>query len=270
MTVNYIIACWMGPRRNDDSRAVGDRAFYLKTHLWALEAAQRSLDHVTIVLAEGGDADADAFTKAVKKVGSVPVTVLVRENLGYSYGSWNHAFDVFGDDFNHHIIVEDDYAPWVVGFDDHLVAHAKEKKTYVCGAASRVGKHAAISNGIIPRDVWKAVHPAPCVAGSSVRDGNQSQRIWTAAFASKGYPIQDYMGTHSSPFWVGGSVRWYGDFRKDPMFMPCHAARSTVLISDRRRQTVRMKAEKVGSWEVYEEDRALWGKMNEVMMGVPG
>lgn len=229
--VNYVIACWMGGRRAEDRRSLKDRSFFLRQHLQVLETRRHQIDLVTIVLARGGDDNADALARAIKSAGDTPVEVLERENTGYSYASWNHAFETYGDRFTHYILIEDDYAPWVDDFDSILIAHANRKNTYVCSKQSRNGFHGAISNGVIPYEVWKRCHPAPWVDGVAVRDGNASQRIWTAHFCKKGFPLQDHTDTHSSPFWDGRKVVWYGDTSKPPLFMPVHAFDQTLPVS---------------------------------------
>lgn len=232
MKVNYVIACWTGARRADDRRAARDRTFMIRHHIAALEAANHSLDQITIVLAEGGDAKADEFIKGLKSIGGTPVVVLGRENTGYSYASWNHAFETYKEEFTHYIIVEDDYMPWAHNFDDILVEHANRADTYVCGLEAKRGRLASISNGVIPSKVWSQVHPAPYEPGDTFREGNQSQRIWTEWFSVKGFPVADHLGTHSSPFWLGNSIRWYGDLSKPPLFIPVDVVERDVLVSN--------------------------------------
>jgi len=204
----------------------------IRHHIAALEAANHSLDQITIVLAEGGDEKADAFIKGITSVGDTPVVVLVRENTGYSYASWNHAFETYKEKFTHYIIVEDDYMPWVHDFDAILVEHANRENTYVCGLEARRGKLASISNGIIPSKVWAQVHPAPYTEGSTAREGNNSQKIWTEWFSIKGFPVADHLSTHSSPFWVGNTIRWYGDLSKPPLFVPVDCVERVSLVSN--------------------------------------
>jgi len=267
-TVNYVVAMWTGTRAHEDTRARVDRTFFMREHIRALEALEHSLDQITVVLAEGGDAEADAFIKSIDRIGDTPVKVLVRENTGYSYASWNHAFETFRDAFDYYILIEDDYIPWADGFDEILVAHAKEKNTYVCSLATRGGRHGAISNGIVPSKVWEKVHPAPFAHGSETRNGNDSQRQWTMWFAEKGFWVKDHTDTHSSPFWNGHSIRWYGDLSKPVLMMPIHAARRFVKVTTRGGPTVRVRSDSFGSYEIYEQDAEAWADM--VAASLPG
>jgi len=261
--VNYVIACWTGGRRADDPRAAGDRTFMIRQHLAALEKATHSLAQITIVLADGGDAQADGYIKGIKSVGDTPVVVLVRVNTGYSYASWNHAFETYKEEFTHYIIVEDDYVPWSHNFDSALVEHADRENTYVCGLQARRGGLASISNGIIPSKVWREVHPAPYVDGATAKEGNRSQYIWTGHFGGKGFPVADYLSTHSSPFWMGNTVRWYGDLTKPAMFIPTNM-RDTVCLISNIALAVPCSAREFGSiWVDDDGYKESWDKMVE-------
>jgi len=223
--VNYVIAAWTGVRVREDPRYTEDRSLYLRKHMEQLRSVRHSLDQVTVVLAEGGDTVADAFVLGLGggRVRDTPIVVMARKNEGYSYGSWNHCFESFGTRFDYYIIVEDDYAPVLEGFDQVLVSIAKEKRTYVCGMATMGGRHAAISNGVIPSEVWSVVHPAPYVCGRGIGAGNSSQSVWSQHFHDSGFPVQDTLDCYSSPFWArGSSLKTYGDGTLPPIFVPVH------------------------------------------------
>ncbi len=224
MKVNYVMACWMGARNYDDSRHAKDRSLFVREHLAQLEGLAHSLDQITVVLAEGGDPEADAYVKGLKTCGDTPVCVLTRENIGLSYASWNHAYDTFADEFDYSIIVEDDYVPVVEGFDAELVDFADRYKTYVCSLASADGRHGAITNGIIPHDVWEAVAPVPYDDSHAQTRGNRSQTIWSGHFFGEGYPLKDWMSKFSSPFrQARGATFWYGHAAVQPLFIPIQA-----------------------------------------------
>jgi hypothetical protein len=224
MGVNYVIACWMGSRNYDDRLHAKDRSLFLRRHLEQLKILEHNLDQVTIVLAEGGDNDADAWAKSIEEVGGTPVRVIVRRNIGLSYGSWNEAYETFADDFDYSILAEDDYAPALDNFDRELVRLADRDNTYVCAMASPCGKLAAVSNGIIPHRVWKEVHPVPYDETHSRTRGNRSQRLWSGYFQPKGYPVTDWMKEFSTPFRQNShAVYWYGHASLPPVFVPIQA-----------------------------------------------
>jgi len=230
--VNYVIACWMGRRNYDDQHHAKDRSLFLRRHLEQIEGIEHNLDQVTIVLAEGGDAEADAWAKAIKKVGDTPVRVIARPNIGLSYASWNEAYEVFADDFDYSILAEDDYVPAIDNFDRELVRLAEKDNTYVCAMASPCGGHAAVSNGIVPHRVWKDVHPIPYDASHPGTRGNRSQGVWSGYFKAKGHPITDWMEEYSTPFRQNArTVFWYGHAALPPLFIPLQALGYKVRIN---------------------------------------
>ena len=52
LRTNYVVSCWMGPRRAEDKANMADRTSFLRAHIHALETLPHSLDQVTVVLAE--------------------------------------------------------------------------------------------------------------------------------------------------------------------------------------------------------------------------
>lgn len=229
--VNYVLACYMGGRYSDDKRHIRDRRFFVRRHLEQLELVNHSLDQVTIVLAEGGDDEADAWAKEVSRVGDTPVTVLVRENLGLSYGSWNHAYEILKEDFDYSIVTEDDYMPAHDGFDQILVERAKKDGTYVTALQAGDGLYAGVSNGIIPHEVWRDVHPAAVDTGTPGTKGNRSQTVWSCHFKPKGHPISDWLDQYSTPYRrFPRLVFWYGHMSDAPLFVPLQVADQHMTI----------------------------------------
>jgi hypothetical protein len=227
-STNYIVACWMGPRTNEDLRNIKDRSSFLKAHVAALSNLKHGIDHVTVVLAEGGDEKGDKYARSLKEICGTPVSVIARENRGLSYASWNAAFQEFGSEFSHHIVVEDDYVPYLDDFDSALVELADYHETYVCGLIDNEGAHAAISNGVIPTSVWEKVQPA--APALTMEQMDYAQSAWSSSFYHRGYPIEEYLDCHASPFWVGRSLRWYGHPSLPPLFVPAHAIDRSVLV----------------------------------------
>lgn len=232
--VNYVIACWMGPRLYEDQRQVDDRSFFLRTHLRRLRELDHGVDQVTVVMATGGDLEAESYVRTLTETGGIPLVVFTRENYGYSYASWNYSYERLGDSFSHYVFVEDDYMPCRNGFADVLLEVAERKATYVCSLAGREGTHAAISNAIVPSSVLKRVLPAP--TGPT---GYIAQTEWSKYFSVCGYRVEDWTDTYSSPFWAGTKVRWYGHPDLPPMFVPIHSVGVPVEIIDGRLTSVR-------------------------------
>jgi hypothetical protein len=158
--------------------------------------------------------------------------VLLRPNEGFSYASWNHAYDTYRAKFDHYILVEDDYMPCAHNFDTTLVEMADDSNGYVCGMVSKpsvrrwpgIKSHAANSNGVIRSDIWGRVHPAEVVTGDGMFAGPDSQVLWSASFEKAGVPLTDWIDSYASPFWRGQNVEWCGKPRQQALFMPIQAS----------------------------------------------
>lgn len=232
MTTSYVIACWMGERQNEDPRQVEDRAFFLKTHIRRLSELSHDLSQITIVLARGGDEEAEAYACSLA---TDDVVVLTRRNECYSYGSWEDAF-LADPDFDHFIFVEDDYIPCLDNFDRSLVEICDSKETYVCSLTAWKKTHAAISNSVCPRHILERLFPSipDEMVGKIPKpgDGFYSQLTWSRFFYEAGYTIDDWTESFSSPFWNGWELRWYGHPSLPSLFVPIQATGRIVSIAD--------------------------------------
>jgi len=197
------------------------------------------LAQITIVLAKSpnGDAAADERIEAMADPdGSPPLIVLTRENGCYSYGSWEHAYLTFREEFSHYIFVEDDYIPCHDNFDTELVDIVERKQTHVCSLTAWWNTHAAISNAICTKEVLENVMPTSYADDAATRphavSGYHSQLMWSWTFYDRGYEILDWTDTHASPFWNGHEIRWYGHPALPCMFVPMHAIERQISIAD--------------------------------------
>lgn len=250
---NYVVACWMGSRRTEHAPNTADRSSFLRAHVHALERLAHSLGQVTVVLNQGGDLGAQTFARGLTRISGVPVKVLVRPNTGFSYAGWNLAHETFGNDFTHHIVVEDDYIPFQDNFDTTLVDLAECRNAYVCGLAIGGGTLAGISNGIIPERLWKNVR-FPTLEG---KRGARCQTIWSRAFYDSGYPIREYLDSHSSPFWER-TLQWYGHPSLPPMFVPVQVlGYPTPLVATVRETKIQFNSD--GS--VVPSDKNAWASL---------
>lgn len=260
--VNYVIACWMGKRNHEDERQVAERTLFLREHLDRLDELKHGLDQITIVLATGGDAAAE---QQARVLAAERTLVLERPNAYYSYGSWRHAFLTLKQAFSHYIFVEDDYLPCFDGFDEALLEIAVKKNTYVCGLNCWKQMNAAISNSVVPSRILKQVmlqhfaeHLSPTPAPS---DGYRSQISWSLAFFKRGYLIEDWIDTHSSPFWNGHQVRWYGHPRLPPLFVPFHAVGRKIVITRSGSDGLSALIDKSGKvTPLTPNDSEIWGE----------
>ncbi|NIQ13965.1 MAG: hypothetical protein GTO02_06040, partial [Candidatus Dadabacteria bacterium] len=56
-----------------------------------------------------------------KSIGSAKIEIIERKNIGLSYGSFSSAFNLYGDQFEYYIFLEDDYIFVEDQFDEILI-----------------------------------------------------------------------------------------------------------------------------------------------------
>ena len=120
MKINYIIAtCNNKGKRNHKHPAPED---ILKTHLKKILEYDNELSQITIMKAKSDnyyknyyDLD-DIISKS-----NIPIKIIDCENYGYSAGQWFKAFEIFNNQFDYYLFIEDDYCPGINNFDKILI-----------------------------------------------------------------------------------------------------------------------------------------------------
>jgi len=140
-----------------------DRTAFLRLHIRQLEHLQHDLALVTIVVNEGPDAEFDDFVDSLdgREVRETPIRVIRRPNVGMSYGAWADVFVRDGTAFSHYLWIEDDYVVVHDRFDTIMLEMMQASGCdYLCGFAADLGlgRHAAISNGLIRSEILARVH----------------------------------------------------------------------------------------------------------------
>lgn len=162
-------------------------------------------------------------------IGNTPVVSLIRENVGLSYGSWSHAYDLYPD-FDYYILMEDDYVFCVDSFDSVMVDLINRFNNcgYLCSAYELFYKkhppHAAISNGICRGEAMAAVKKKfgklPYV--DSPGYVSQSQIDFSAAFIDAGYTLADFRKWYACPYFSEAHkqiINW-GHAGKEKLIVP--------------------------------------------------
>jgi hypothetical protein len=115
MKINYIIATWSGQRINGYS----DFNYYqsvLKRHIIELNKIKNSIDQITIM---------KPFNDIINSYYDIELNDKIKiidcENKYQSYGQWLKAVELFLDDFDYFIFIEDDYIPGTHDFDKKLI-----------------------------------------------------------------------------------------------------------------------------------------------------
>lgn len=183
--LNYVIACWDGPRRASRKLYERNRSFFLATHLFCLEEYRNKTDQITIVIPYNPtpDPDFEAFVARIPpKVNNAHVEIIRRGNFGLSYGSYAHAFALYGRKFDYYLFNEDDYVYVKDDFDTELIRklrssgapivtslhylhgfsppllYKRSKKGSYHTDVSHVNSTRYISNGLTSTEVLEHIH----------------------------------------------------------------------------------------------------------------
>lgn len=217
---NYVIGCWSGPRQEYPSGAI-----FIRTHLEQLQRVKHQLDLVTIGYprCEQENPEYTDYMMELEHKGCLedgtPVDVLRTDNVGLSYGQWYKAYEKYTEQFDYYILIEDDYLPVIDHFDSELIEMQRKLSSgYLCGLifdqSGRYGayynKHAAMSNGIITSDCFKAIYEKH---GSLLFQNNaEAQIAFTRLPLTVGHRLDEYIsdGKFRSLFWDHEKILIYG------------------------------------------------------------
>jgi hypothetical protein len=150
MKINYIIATWSGQRINGYS----DFNYYqsvLKRHILELNKIKNNIDQITIMKPFNPIHNTYYDIELNDKI-----KIIDCENKYQSYGQWMKAIELFLDDFDYFIFIEDDYVPGTHNFDKKLI-EIYEEGSYLCSKISEnyAVFHCEVSNGIISKNTIK-------------------------------------------------------------------------------------------------------------------
>ena len=202
MTTNYIVVGFLGKRRMSHGIKPEE---HFRIHLEKLRRLNAPLDRVTIVV----NADEpDEIIRAAKVIGPfkdyyTELKVLIRHNVGHSYGGWNDAINACiknGEEFDRYFLIEDDYVPVVADFVEPFQKAWRDDTGYVCQKVSEGhGQvHAGASSGLILNTVAKESY-AKNGSVFSVRpsakyiEGEWNQVHFLDYITDMGYKIHDCM-----------------------------------------------------------------------------
>jgi hypothetical protein len=264
-SINYVVACWMGPRRFQDPRANEDPWYYIKLQLEWLAKIPHKIDQITFVL------NLDRMVRPVdfwNLVGASELKPLIqfftRPNVGISYGIFNDVVKHYGARFDAYILNEDDYVFAEPNFDAFLEERLFQdpKLGCVCGL---VGGAGAPPKQITDDSVMKFGVPHPSAFFGLYRTetllsiiqksgrlphydqaqvvGNpdafnqglygphqqEGQIGYGPAINSVGYTLGDWLDTYSTCFWNQDIIRWAGNPFTASFVLPVHVLGKTDL-----------------------------------------
>ncbi len=212
MKINYIIATWNGIR----VKPVCNVTYYeqaLRNHIKILNNTLNSITQITIMKPKSNVVNSyyDDINLNDK------IKIVDCENKYQSYGQWMKAANLFLNDFDYFIFIEDDYVPATDNFDMKLIQIYKEG-TFLC---SKVGgendlKHCQISNGIISNntirnlisnikysewfDTYSKKYP------DLIFRGTNYQRAFSRYFIENEIFIEDYSIEYMVDYYANGYI----------------------------------------------------------------
>jgi hypothetical protein len=148
--INLIITCYDGARRQKYNNSISN----LKLQNYTLNNFKHSISQVTLVCTTDSNYS-NTFKSEIsefEKSSKFKTEILFRENVGASYGSFNHAYLRYRTDFDQYIFLEDDYVFSCDYFDEIMMSkmYLSENCGFVCSLADKTNNpHAAISVGMI-------------------------------------------------------------------------------------------------------------------------
>ena len=159
MKVNYVIATWSGKntKRSLFNKNWGEPTpeNTLKMHLEYLNKQKHTLSQITIMkpYCDPENQYQGYYNNITSELENCkcPVIQIECENLGYSNGQWLKAYEIFGDEFDYYIFIEDDYCAFADNFDNLLIEYYKTK------FPTNIGKLCGFVEGY-PRNIK---HPLP-------------------------------------------------------------------------------------------------------------
>lgn len=160
MNINYIIACYFGPRRLYNLNYINDQFYYIKKHIKLLNNFKdNNIKKITFVI-NGQHKTKNEIEEVLKNNCNFLYETIYRENIDFSYGAWQEAIIKNINDFDYFMFLEDDYGPVIDNYSNYFLNFFDDN---VCGVVCLYDnnhsyqKHAAISNGILSQDKIKII-----------------------------------------------------------------------------------------------------------------
>jgi hypothetical protein len=147
--LHYVVACYLGRRRNPH---VENSETYLREHLSFIRRS-KVIDRATIVLNSESLEQTARCVEIMQTFGAQNTNLIVRDNIGFSYGAWNDCVRAYLDfDSEYFFLVEDDYIPASDEFASVFFDKMSPTTGYVASiydTSAPEGAHASMSIGLL-------------------------------------------------------------------------------------------------------------------------
>jgi len=150
---------WLGERRFTFDEYENDRLYFLKKQIECLQTYKHNLTKIIFLFNIEPDQYhllSKVFDITPKKIQGSEVEIIIRKNVGLSYGAWSDTFKQYKSKYDYYIFNEDDYFFVQNNWDKYLVNKYNSYNDcgYLCMAVresfnwNQYRKHAGSSNGI--------------------------------------------------------------------------------------------------------------------------
>jgi hypothetical protein len=193
--IAYVVACWFGDRRIEDSYYRADRAHFINWHIKKISELRTSVIESVIFVLN----DKNFGVNIPETIGGIPTHILRRENIGMSYGAWDFAYQTFRDSYDAYFFIEDDYVPTLDNFDSIFLNKVDDNVGFVCSLYDR--GHAAISNGLMSTAALNAVGRVPHPNSSNYGAAEQAGQVaMSKSVEAAGFKVAHVADDFSVPF----------------------------------------------------------------------
>ena len=150
---------WIGERRYTFDEYENDRFYFLKKQIECLQTYKHNLTKIIFLFNIEPDQYhllSKVFDITPKHIQGAEVEIIIRKNIGLSYGAWSDTFKQYKSKYDYYIFNEDDYFFVQHDWDKYLVNkyNSYDDCGYLCMAIresnkwNQYRKHAGSSNGI--------------------------------------------------------------------------------------------------------------------------
>lgn len=120
----FVTNFWLGERRFEYSKYQEDNLYFLKQQISCLQTYKHNLTKIIFnfnVTPEHYPYISKIFSITPKQIQGAEVEIIIRENVGISYGAWSDAFSKYKSEYDYYVFNEDDYFFVQHNWDEYLV-----------------------------------------------------------------------------------------------------------------------------------------------------
>ena len=196
-----VIASYCGENRHHPS------INYLAYQLESLKRFKNNLDDVVVVVNKGYPT-----VEYLDSLSEFP-KVLLRPNVRDSYGAWNHALDIYGDEYDWYFVVEDDYVFVLDNWDQKLIDLWEDDMGYLCSKldGELQNFHASMTGGLVSSVGFRTADFSDFNRCSSDVYDTCSQIRWSQAFINSPLKVKSILPTYDTPFYGAGITRSFSN-----------------------------------------------------------